>query len=67
MDNMSGAFQAKEQLVKDKVILIVDDVATSGATMNACAKALLEVGASRVYGFTLARAVYTPNGEIEIS
>ena len=67
MDNMSGAFQAKEQLVKDKVILIVDDVATSGATMNACAKALLEVGASRVYGFSLARAVYTPNGEIDIS
>jgi competence protein ComFC len=67
MENMSGAFQAKEQLVKGKVILVVDDVATSGATLNACAKALLEAGASRVYGFSLARAVYSPDGTIDIS
>ncbi len=67
MENMSGAFQAKEQLVKGKTILVVDDVATSGATLNACAKALLEVGASRVYGFSLARAVYSPTGEIDVS
>jgi competence protein ComFC len=67
MENMSGAFQAKDQLVKGKTILVVDDVATSGATLNACAKALLEVGASRVYGFSLARAVYSPTGEIDVS
>ena len=67
MENMSGAFQAKEQLVKGKAILVVDDVATSGATLNACAKALLDVGASSVYGFSLARAVYSPNGEIDIT
>jgi predicted amidophosphoribosyltransferase len=53
--------------VKGKAILVVDDVATSGATLNACAKALLDVGASRVYGFSLARAVYSPNGEIDIT
>jgi predicted amidophosphoribosyltransferase len=67
MENMSGAFQAKSKLVQGKNILVVDDVATSGATLNACAKALLDVGASKVYGFSLARAVYSPNGDIDIS
>jgi len=66
-ENMSGAFQAKYGLVRGKNILVVDDVATSGATLNACAKALLENGASKVYGFSLARAVYSPHGEIDIS
>lgn len=64
---MSGAFQAKEQMVKGKAILVVDDVATSGATLNACAKALLQAGALRVYGFSLARAVYSPTGDIDVS
>jgi predicted amidophosphoribosyltransferase len=45
----------------------VDDVATSGATLNACAKALLDGGANKIYGFSLARAVFTPNNEIDIS
>jgi ComF family protein len=66
-ENMSGAFQAKKGLVRGKNILVVDDVATSGATLNACAKALLDNGASKVYGFSLARAVYSPHGEIDIS
>ena len=55
------------KLVKEKNILVVDDVATSGATLNACAKALLDEGASKVYGFSLARAVFTPNMEIDLS
>jgi len=67
MENMSGAFQARKEWVYEKKILVVDDVATSGATLNACAKALLEAGASKVYGFSLARAVYSPKGEIDLS
>jgi ComF family protein len=67
MENMSGAFQAKGNLVYGKNILMVDDVATSGATLNACAKALLDEGASRVYGFSLARAVFSPDGDIDIT
>jgi ComF family protein len=67
MENMSGAFQAKSKLVEGKSILVVDDVATSGATLNACAKALLDGGASKVYGYSLARAVFSPNGDIDIS
>ncbi len=66
-DNMTGAFQANRKLVLGKNVLVVDDVATSGATLNACATALLEAGASRVYGFSLARAVYSPTGELDLA
>jgi competence protein ComFC len=36
---------------------VVDDVATTGATLNACAKALKASGAICVYGLTIARAI----------
>jgi competence protein ComFC len=55
-ENVVGAFQANSKIVSEKTILIVDDVATSGATMQACASALLDAGARQVYGLTLARA-----------
>jgi predicted amidophosphoribosyltransferase len=64
---MEDAFLAKKQIVQGKAILLVDDVATTGATLNACAKALLEAGASIVYGFSLARAVYKLDGSIDIT
>jgi competence protein ComFC len=66
-DNMVDAFQANSNLVGGKNVLVVDDVATSGATLNACAKALLTGGANNVYCFSLARAVYSPNRELDIS
>jgi ComF family protein len=58
--NMVDAFQADADIVGGKNILVVDDVATSGATLNACARSLLDAGAAKVYCFTLARAVYSP-------
>jgi ComF family protein len=54
--NVSGAFLAKPEQAAGKSILIVDDVATSGSTLEACANALLEAGARKVYALTLARA-----------
>jgi competence protein ComFC len=66
-ENMADAFWSNSIVINGKNILVVDDVATSGATLNACAKALLDEGASKVYGFSLARAIFTPNMEIDIS
>jgi ComF family protein len=62
-ENVAGAFTADHFKVNGKKILVIDDVTTSGATMNACAKALSEAGASEVYGFTLARAGLADSSE----
>jgi ComF family protein len=54
--NVDGAFLADRKIVSRKTILIIDDVITTGATINACTSALLSANAYRVYGITLARA-----------
>ncbi len=47
--NMEGAFRGRRNdLIRDRQALLVDDVVTTGATANACATALLEAGASEV-------------------
>ncbi len=53
-----GSFQivGKEEL-EGKTILLVDDVYTTGATVNECSKMLLAAGAERVDVFTLAHAL----------
>jgi ComF family protein len=55
-ENVNGAFGADPHIVRGKNVLIIDDVLTTGATMQACARAFLEAGAISVYGLTLARA-----------
>ncbi len=55
-ENVNDAFQADEEKVKGKVVLVIDDVMTTGSTISACAQALRIAGASAVYGLTLARA-----------
>lgn len=53
--NVKGAFSVtRPQEVKDRHILLVDDIFTSGATMDACAQALKQAGAVRVSGLALA-------------
>ena len=56
-ENVSGAFYGKAAIVSKTSILLVDDVATTGATLSACAEALLEAGARSVYALTIARAL----------
>jgi ComF family protein len=56
--NVAQAFQAERRSVAQKKVLLIDDVTTSGATIDACARALLEAGAAEVYGLTLARAPF---------
>jgi competence protein ComFC len=53
--NVAGAFRALPEVVKSKTVLIVDDVMTTGSTMEACAQALLDAGALGVYCLTLGR------------
>lgn len=53
-----GAFATRPgSQVDNKRVLLVDDVMTTGATLDACAAALLEAGAKSVVGLTVARAV----------
>lgn len=59
--NVRGAFECSREIVEGKSVLVVDDVATSGATLDACAEALWSAGAAVVYGFTLARAMLDSN------
>ena len=54
--NVADAFTCRNNL-RNKKIILIDDVATSGATLDACAAALKDVGASSVWGLTLAREV----------
>jgi ComF family protein len=55
--NVIGVFTCRGQGMKGKRVLLVDDVATSGATMNACATALKTGGVAAVWGLALAREI----------
>ncbi len=47
--NLQNAFKISENIVKYKRILLVDDIYTTGATIDACSSELLDVGVSEVY------------------
>ena len=55
--NMQGSFVCKYGKLKDKRVLLIDDVSTSGATLDACAFSLKQAGALSVWGLTAAREV----------
>lgn len=55
--NMSDAFSCKGNGLQGLGILLIDDVATSATTLEACAKALKEVGVLSVWGLVMAREV----------
>lgn len=52
--NLSGVFEAEPGDIQGKSVLVVDDVLTTGTTMNECSRALREAGAASVFGITIA-------------
>lgn len=54
--NVRGAFRLKDSIdIKEKAVLLVDDVMTTGSTVNECARVLKAGGAARVVVLTFAR------------
>jgi ComF family protein len=65
--NVQGAFRVDPERKADvagRRLIVVDDVLTSGATVEACAKALLRAGAAKVDVLVLARVVAGGRGAI---
>lgn len=55
--NVAHAFTGRNPKLQGKPVLLIDDVATSGATLESCAQALKAAGAVSVWGLVLAREV----------
>ena len=61
--NLKSCFKADRQKVEGKVIIVVDDVLTTGATADAICEELKKKGAFKVYFATVASVEY--NAEIQ--
>jgi len=55
--NVANAFTCRGHRLRDKQVLLIDDVSTSGATLDACAATLKAAGATSVWGLVLAREI----------
>lgn len=57
-ENVTGAFCVEDRtMIEDRKIILVDDVYTSGSTLNECTRVLKKNGAGKVYVVTIARMV----------
>jgi len=56
--NLINVFQCEDkEIIAGKTVLLVDDVSTTGSTLNECAKILKENGAKKVFGVVVAKRV----------
>ncbi len=55
--NIATAFVCRDSRLQGKQVLLIDDVSTSGATLDACAAALKASGAISVWGLVMAREI----------
>jgi len=55
--NVADAFACRDRRLEGRPVILIDDVSTSGATLDACARALKQAGAASVWGLVLAREI----------
>ncbi len=55
--NVRGAFRARQSKIQGRMVLLMDDVATTGSTLSSCAEALYAAGARDVFALTVSRAL----------
>jgi ComF family protein len=56
VSNLQGAFVcADQEFIRGKVVILIDDVTTTGTTLAECAKVLRESGARQVWGVVVAK------------
>jgi len=55
--NIADAFSCRDNRLRNQRVLLLDDVATSGTTLDACAVVLKANGAAAVWGLVMAREI----------
>lgn len=60
-ENVLGAFESDLLENQNKSVLVIDDITTTGSTLNECARALKKSGAKEVYCFAIAKTPFNKN------